>query len=473
MGLREVRAGIGTLSVAHRWWYVAATFAYLIFLVLIPPFQTNDEDAHWMRLWTTASGGLTCNQPIPPSASIFIGAAHYYPVRAEGKHYQFAFIDEELAVVGAAGEARAGGATCLYMPISYLLPAVAARLVASPYDAGKPSHMFHAFYAARGCNLLLLVFGTLLFLALVPQYRNLTLLLYSLPMLMQQGISVNQESTITLLFFVLMIFWWRQSTLAGAVAMAGLIALLSLAKPVYLVFYLVWLCYLIRLRQTQARSLRWLFAMLPMAFVPVVIWLLWTKLVVSGSQQYLPSWVDMPGQIQYLKTHPMMLPKVILIQLADLFGREHLRGGWISVLGVLGWADFEIGNRAYYCLLLAAVLAVAADLGAPVAAVASEVRPRWQRIVPFWTFFLIIPAIAVAMYIQFSGVGSPYALGTSGRYLHIPYFGMLAFGIETARSRWSFSRWQSVAKVMPWICMALCAVAAHDAIGAIWTRFYG
>jgi uncharacterized membrane protein len=474
-GWRLFVAGLQTLAPSQRIWFLAASFAYLLFLVLIPPFQTNDEDAHWMRLWTIASGNLTCKEPIPSTAFDFIAASHYWPVRAEGKHYHFSNLDAELAIKGRPDQQPALGAPCLYMPLSYTVPALAVRLFANPYDPARPAHIFHAFYAARASNLLLMFAGVLLFLAFVPALRNLTLLLYSLPMAIHQGISINQESTILFLFFAMMILWWRPSTVAGAAIMAVLISLLSFAKPVYLVFFVLWLCYLVRLCAHTGRSRRFIFAMLPCALVPVIVWSLWTHFIIAGtdSHQYLPSWVDMPGQVAYLKAHPWVLPKIVLVQLRDLFGREHMRGGWVSVLGVMGWADFEIGDRAYACLLLAAALAVLADLGARVEPPPAEADRRWQRIIPFFTFFLIIPAIAVAMYVQFTSVGSEFALGTSGRYLHIPYFGMLAFGLEGARRRWGGQPWaRSLNRMLPWACLLLCTVGVSDALHAIVNRFY-
>jgi hypothetical protein len=62
-----VRSAKVPFGVGHRAWFGAITIVYIVFLLLIPPFQTNDEDSHWMRAWSVAEGGLTC-RPIPLTA---------------------------------------------------------------------------------------------------------------------------------------------------------------------------------------------------------------------------------------------------------------------------------------------------------------------------------------------------------------------------------------------------------------------
>lgn len=444
-------------------------------MIFIPPFQTNDEPSHWRRAWSTARGHLTCGD-IPWVVDDTIDAANYYGVRDLRQPFRFGQWQAMRELVGHKRERRANGNACVYIPIAYVLPAAAMIPFADAYDLRNPAGMLHAFYAARGANWLLMGAAVILFLALAPSLRNVTLVLYSLPTTIQQTVSINQESTILLCAFMLLLLWWRKPSATQIVGLLMVVTALSAMKAIHLVLLLLWACALWRWRKTNNVAPRRLYGVAALALIPILIQALWSRFVVSVSgSDYLPGWGVVPNlQVDHIKSHPLDFVVVMARGHLALLGRGHMNGGWTGVLGVLGWADFEIGTRAYVMLFTAGVLAVVADFAAPpVDATGDETSvSAWFRYtLPLFSVYLTIPAVILAMYIVFTKVGAPEAIGVQGRYLLLPYFVIAALVLDWGRRRFGASRlrvWlQRWSTRLSWVCAVLCCLAARDAFAAI------
>jgi hypothetical protein len=467
------------IGIVHRAWFGVVFAVYVAFLALIPPFQSNDEDAHWQRMWTVAEGHITC-QKIPRAAVAF--SQRFDEVRATSRMTPELW---RLRVRGTPYLIQPGGAPCMYIPLSYVMPAMLARLVANPLDPSRSARMMLAFYVARAFNLLLLAVGVLVFMRAAPALRSLTLTLYSLPMAIQQSISINQESTILCLAFCVLALWWSRPSVRQSLFLLAAVTGLALTKPTYLVLLLLWAGSLLRLRGVGVPWRR-IAALSTLVLIPLGAWGAWSYFVAGRPEalRYLPGWVVLPAQIDWVKEHPIVLWRIVVIQFQDLFGRDHLRGGWTSVLGVLGWADYEIGERAYRALLAAVPLAMVADFlarpGLPPDAPEGERRGAWAYLLPIVAAVLIIPGITIALYFQFNAPQADYAMGMTGRYLHVPYFTVLASLVLWARGTRLGRRVAERAAQRPYVAAAvatlallLCALSAHDAMWTIWAKYHG
>jgi hypothetical protein len=478
-----LRARQRSLGWVHRAWFFAIFACSLAFLIFIPPFQTNDEPSHWRRLWSTASGHLTCG-PIPAIVDDMLVAGGYSAVRDKHEKFNFAHWDAMRQAYGINAMKRSGGNACVYIPVAYLLPALAMVPFVDPYDPRHPAGMLRGFYAARAANWLTMAAAVWMFLLLAPGARNLTLVLYSLPTVMQQTSVVNQEATILSCAFAMLYLWWRRPSLLQVVGMLLVVTILSMMKAIFLVLLLWWACALWRWQRTTGQPRLKTAALAALAMIPLTIQAVWSKLVVSRSGgDYLPGWGVSPGwQMAQLRQNPLLAIKVIARGHLDLFGRGHMNGGWTGVLGVLGWADFEIGDRAYALLFAAIALALVADFLAvrPTDAPAppgSDRSPWIEYVGPLFSSYLLIPAVIFAMYLVFTRVGEQFAIGVQGRYLLFTYFTMLALGVE-----WARRRWRSLELGRPWVqrlrawlpaaCALLCVVAARDAFHALLEKWY-
>jgi uncharacterized membrane protein len=463
-----------SLGTGHRVWFFSVLVLALLFLVFIPPFQTNDEPAHWRRVWSVASGHLTCGQ-VPTLVTDTARRGRYWHVRDLHEKFTFQAWDDLRDLKGTTKTERAEGNACVYVPVAYVIPALLMRPFINVFDPREGAGMLTAFYVSRAANWLLLGAGVLLFLLYVPQLRNLTLVLYSLPMVIQQTVVVNQEATFLVFAFLLFWLWWRPPSLGQVLAIFAIVTLLSSMKAVFLVLLLFWAAALWRWKTTQKVPLSRALPLLLLAAIPLGIQAAWSHYVVAVSgKDFLPGWgVDPEQQLKFLRERPSYLWTVLKNGHADLLGRGHMSGGWISVLGVLGWADYEIGERAYQLLLGAIALGVIADLLAPTLAPGpsqSASRSWLSYGVPMVSMYLLIPATMVAMYLVFTGVQQARPLGVQGRYLLFPYFMLLAFAVDFAR-RWLTKRgWLSAA--LTWLCAGMCLWAGHDALRAVLAKYY-
>ncbi len=320
---------------------------------------------------------------------------------------------------------------CFYSPVSYVLPALAIKLIARPHEPGR-SYIIEAFYAARLANLILMALAVRTFLVGVPGFRNLTLILYSLPTAIQQTVSINQESTIFALMFAMLILWWRTPSNKQLALLLIPIGLLMAVKIIYGLMFVLWLCGLVRLWTREGNRPVWWLFMLPV--IPLYLAYRWNRMGAHWTYSYLLPGANPDIQMAQLREHPAKLFMLFGEQFLDLLGRGHLTGGWTTVVGVLGWADFEIGNYAYALFGLAVLAAIFADLlsGRPML---SPVKRAWidlvfSRILPILSVFALVPAFGLVLYLIFTGVGGDRIVGVVGRFLHFPYFVALIFGLD-------------------------------------------
>jgi uncharacterized membrane protein len=459
--------------------WLALTFcAYVVFVVVMPPMQSNDEPSHWNRLWSVASGHLTCGD-IPMVTEDFVRTVRYEEVRQRNWGWKTQYLEDARTLEGRVSRKKAQGNACVYIPIAYVLPALAMLPAVRPYDPRFTAGLAWGYYLARLTNVFLLTLAVAGFIWLMPELANLTLVLYSLPMTMQQGSVFNQESSILLLGFVIFYLWYRKSNLKQVSWLLVAVTLLAAMKSIYLVFLLLWAAALLRWIYTEKPPRAKWAPIAALGAIPLLVQYLWSSLVVANSRaDYIPNDKVSPGgQLDYVLHHPFTFIATMFNQFLDLFGRGHMNGGWTGVFGVLGWADFEIGDAAYYLLMLAVVLAAAADVLHPAPArdvdlpgATKRLTLAVTRVAPMAAFLLIVPAVATAMYFVFSEVGSPYVIGVQGRYLQLPYFGALMLIVMWVRAKW---RWVLTARpVLIGGSMMLSFFGIYSGFHAVLEKYY-
>jgi uncharacterized membrane protein len=466
----------------HTVWLAAVFVAYVVFVLLMPPMQSNDEPSHWNRLWSVASGHLTCDE-IPAVTQDFVSTMHYDQIREKNWGWKTQFLEDGRTLEGRVARVKAQGNACVYIPIAYVLPALAMLPLVTPYDRRFPAGLVWGYYVARFTNVFLLTLAVIGFLWLMPELATLTLVLYSLPMTIQQGSVYNQESSILLCGLLLLWLWHKKSSLKQVVWLLVVVAALAAMKSTYLVLLVLWAAALYRWIHTDKPPRGKWIGVASLGVVPLAIQYLWTSLVVAESgRDYIPNdKVSPSGQLAHVLAHPTAFPAAMWNQLLDLFGRGHMNGGWTGVFGVLGWADFEIGDAAYYGLILAVILAFAADTLSPVPVRDVELpgAPRRlqlavTRVAPLTAFLLIIPAVATAMYFVFSEVGSPYIIGVQGRYLQLPYFAAAMLAVMWTRvrlrDRLALPSWLRPSLIG--LCMLLSFYGVYSGFHAVLEKYY-
>jgi Predicted membrane protein (DUF2142) len=342
--------------------------------------------------------------------------------------------------------------TCQYPPTGYVLPAIAAHLVAFQKKGTlRDGGMLEAFYATRLVNWALVTIALWLVMRAIPWARNLLLFFYSVPEVLQQGTALNNDAFLFAMGFLILGKLLRPASWAHAGWIAIAIMAMSIIKPVYAPLALLAAPLYLALRPTLA-TFRWRQALVILGLVmPLPLWGVWARMnTYDRSRDWHAWWADPGRQTTFLKHHPAYLLVICWSQLKNFFGNGLLDGSWKSVIGAFGWNAFFMAPIGYYLVVAALILAVTADATNGVAAdpISSFTGvPRWKHILA-WSLavigvLLVVPGMTLAMYLRFTNVGVTGVLGVQGRYLLILLLMIIAIGLYGIKQRWS-ARWFSV-----------------------------
>jgi hypothetical protein len=214
-------------------------------------------------------------------------------------------------------------------------------------------------------------------------------------------------------------------------------------KPVYAPMALLTAPLLLFL-WAKCSSFRWQQVLIILGLVtPYFFWKLWSVLNnYDRTNDWHPTWINPLDQAAFLRQHPLHFFVICWSQFKNFFGDGMLSGSWKSVIGLFGWTSFYMAPVGYYFVLAALAFALAADItngidapsiGSPVGTTRALRNLCW--ILAASSMFLVLAAITLAMYLQFTPVGSNEAM-TEGRYFLIPFLLLVAIGLYGVKLRW-------------------------------------
>ncbi len=402
-------------------WFCCTFLVGVVFVFLMPPFQTNDETHHWEKLYTVMEHDPTCSN-IPRGVETVIEKNVYDQVRG-GWKWEFRRADDAFAVRLGNRMVPSYNASCGYPSTSYWFPALLARASQRLWPSEWGGIMV-AFYAARLGNWLVLSICVWLGITLLPRLRTWLLTVFSVPMVIHQSASINQDSTIVGLSILLLVVLFRATPLLKLIGIAVLVWLLSGMKPVFAPLGLLMTIPLWEpAGRWGARRRRQIFAgLLALSGLVLLSSPLWfaTLLRRTCGTMWTVPWADSARQTDYIISRPWIFWDALGQQLADNLGHGHLVGGFTSIIGIFGWAQYEV--PCYEGVITAAVLALLADIVSPID-VAMTTRRRegwlhlfWCRVVPGLSPFLVVFLIDLAFYLVFTVPASQFVIGVQGRY---------------------------------------------------------
>ena len=471
----------------HRIWLGTIFIIGVLYCYAFPPFQTNDEDAHWKHLWGVAYGGLRCNAPKPQAIVDFLNVVEQRAVRENPGAWRIQFQHEALHFVGSKEATTNDGTACRYPPHPYLVPGLVARLVAFGVSGRLgPGSVLRAAYAARITNWILVTLAVLLLCRRLPWMRNFTLAFYSIPEMIQQSMAVNTDSFlfVAAAFLLLLVFGRRMSTW-NLIGIAVVVALIAMVKPVYAAFSAFGLIAGERLLAQHRWRVRDLAALAAAVALPIFAqwaWIRWVNVAPPSAGPPPPdrgrAWATQ--QMQFLAAHKGMVWTLLRHQWRDLFGSDLMKGSWLSIFGAFGWSMFTMARAGHYVLVVGLALSIVDDVITGVPSPGLE-RPRWRMKVALGVVSLALVAMCIAiiigMYIYFSGaflgrIGADEVIGVQGRYYLLPIFFWIVFLIHVARRREPLMRWWAgLPDVLTVASLFLCAWSNVYALREILYRF--
>lgn len=392
----------------------------------VPPMQVMDEGRHFLRAYQFSEGHLlsdigaarnTAGGWVPVAVADFVRTAMSPEfLRAQGR---LASVDARFEALDHTAQAEpslnqrefvAFPESTIYPPAMYF-PQVLGIWAARMFS----DKVYIWFYAARLSNAICSVLIVCLALLLAPSQRFLLLLPAIIPMSLYEMASIASDAgiiSVSILFVALSLRFIGRDGRWLRVALAFVLLLLVVAKPVYIPFSVLLLAAHCRLGGRRALSF--------FALVLVIAggsYLLWVRLVSS----FIPfAGRDFPGhdpsaQFHFLLLHPVEMTMILVYSLSTL------RGSVLTGLGgTLGWLELPLPPWTYrFGVGMVAVLLVVAA--------ANWKRGRASKLALALTSGAAITfAILLGAFVLWTPVGSNHAAKIQGRYL-IPAFAVIAF----------------------------------------------
>lgn len=436
-----------------------ALFFGILFVFILPPFQSVDEGMHFFRTYQISEGKFisqniegAVGDEIPASLSKFYEM--YVPfIRNIDKKTGISDIKRDLLFPLNKEEKvfTRFTNTSLYSPVCYIsqLPGVIAGKIAGLSLGGL-------YYLGRISNLIsycLLVFFAL---RITPFFKCPMFLLALMPMSLSLAGAYTCDVAVLGLNFLWMAVILKVMTLPQKVTfsnkwviiLAVLGLLISLSKSYILLLPLIFLLPP-KFFNTKKDYFISTLGILALAIAGLAFW----SFCIRGlSLDMNNSFANSAMQMEFIKSHPFayifVLIKTFFVKTPRLL---------ITMIGVLGWQDTKLDWITYIAYPVLMYFAVCADN--------FDFKPeRWQKIL-IWIVLIAGTIITyTSLYIMWSPVGNSVILGLNGKYF-IPLMLPLCLIFKNSIAKYDYD------KVKLAIIIAVILILASSELSLL-HRFY-
>lgn len=396
------------ISVEKFFLLVSLVFG-LIYVIILPPFQSIDEAAHFYRSYEIVS-----NKIIPQKISSKLG--DYLPVSLKNlvsnydlliKHVdkkitpQYIFETAKIKLNPKKTSFVEFANTAIYSPVAYLTQ-LPGMYVAKLFNANPLLYL----YAGRLSNLIFFTLIIFISIKIIPIYKLPMALLALMPMTLSLGGALTADVVVigfNFLWIALLIkiLYEKKISSAQILILILIATILTLAKDYVLLIPLIFL-----LPRSIFKSWpKYLTCILGTLVISTIAFFLWQK-VIDNVYVNLNESANACAQMKFILSHPL----AYLMVIAKTFITKAIRI-FITMVGVLGWQDTRLDFLTYMLYPILIVLAMLAERKP----IDFEFR-KWQIYLITIDVFISFIIIFTNMYIMWSAVGYPVILGLNGKY---------------------------------------------------------
>ena len=388
----------------------------VFFLLLVPPFQINDEPAHYYKAYVVSQGqlipektggvaGFYVPESLEKTVETYYPMVNKYEVKQNSLSYastlnlpvnlnKRVYVEKEMY-------------TLVYPPLPYLasglVMALASLLGASPLIL---------MYLGRIINLLVWLLMVYLAIKITPVHKWVFLLLALMPMTLFEAASLSADSFnlglsfLTIAFFFKLAFEEKKKSVEkrDLLFLLALLAMLSLSKVGYALLMILFFLIPSYKFANKKRMISQFFLVLtlPVVFIAGIWNYLFKDLYISMP----PAWAaaSIPGQIAFISSNPMNFLQIIIHTLIEK------QGFLVSFVGIFGWNELSLPNIVVILYLVVIVVVAVADKKSMI-----KINPK-QKFVAFITFFSMFFLVILYEYVTFTPVGLDIVYGVQGRY---------------------------------------------------------
>lgn len=393
----------------------------LIFVFIVPPFQSPDEPAHFYRAWGLASGQVTCTK-VDGKYGLYVPEnVVNIPEVMEVSNISFKYnnkfnhkliIENMGTTIGNSLKFVEPSNLCSIIPFGYFPQTVAVILSKIIY----PSPLF-SLYLGRLLNLIFSVVLINFAISLIPLGKPILSVFVLLPMFLHQIASFNYDAShyaFTYLFiaFVLFLSYKREKIKTKEYLLLLLTSIFTAQiKFVYLPILL--LLFLLKSKNFTSRR-KYVLSILLIFLVNIIVTLL---SVVLFKDSRLVVNVDKGVQITTFFDSPMRFLSLFVYSLDTQFD-FYLK----STIGWLGWLDYGLNNLVYFSIVFFSIMFVDSENANDVA---FSIK---NRLILFSTFLIELIVIFLSLYIIWTPTNSLVVIGVQGRNI-LPFLPLLFFSV--------------------------------------------
>jgi uncharacterized membrane protein len=406
----------------------AALFFGLLWVFLIPPFQSPDENAHFFRSWTLAQGNIVLEQAKDEAGHTVLGA--YLPrsvaalperldyqlvmrnpfAKFDFRHFWKYILTEDFNA--GSGESVYQDISSNYSPICYL-PQTAGIAIGRIFRLSP----LGCFYLAR--VVVLLSYIVLIFMALkvLPVGKHIMMPLALLPMALGIAASLSSDVVLNGVAFLFIAYTLSQALSKSPRPLTGkevkifllLCAVLALLKPVYIPIVLLLLMLpKERFRDKKSRLL-FLFGCIGLTVLLMAAWNIANAQQIAEGYWLQAGGLDPKYQFHVALTRPLQFLGVVYNGYLHYPLAGSGRGLYRQFIGLLGWLDLVFPPLLYVIAGLFLALQVIVPDDGP------ALGPK-ARALLLISFALAFMGISFAMFVEATPVGSTVLMGVQGRY---------------------------------------------------------
>lgn len=395
------------ISVEKFFLFVSLVFG-LIYVFILPPFQSVDEKPHFYRSYEIISNKLIPQKidgytgDYLPASLKKLASSYDFLVKNVDKKTNFNYIRNSFKIKlnPEKTEFVDFPNTAIYSPVSYITQ-IPGMFIAKCLNANP----LWIFYAGRISNLLFFTLIVFWAIKIIPFYKLTMMLLALMPMTLSLAGALTADVAVIGVNFlwvaVLLRVLFEKEISNFKIFISILLALfLSLSKDYVMLIPLIFL-----IPKSIFKSWpRYLICILGTITISTLGILLWQK-VINGIYVNLNASANAAEQIKFILSNPIIYLKI----LAKTFIVKTLRI-FITMVGVLGWQDTRLDFMTYILYPILIFLSIF-----------SENKGDFKF--KIWQIFLIFTDVVVSvvliftnMYIMWSKVASPIIFGLNGKY---------------------------------------------------------
>ncbi len=443
----------------ERLFVLIALIFGLLYVFILPPFQSVDEGMHFFRTYQISEGNFLAKKidgkvgdEIPSSLSDFYDM--YTPfIKNIDKKTNLAQMKNnfQLQVNDREREFTQFTNTALYSPVCYIsqLPGVVAGKLAKLSLGG-------IYYLGRLSNLIAYCLLVFFALRITPFFKCPMFLLALMPMSLSLAGAYTCDVAVLGLNFLWMAVILKTMTLPQTVkftnkwiiTLAVLGVLIALSKSYILLLPLIFLLPP-KLFNTKKDYFISVLGILAIAFAGLAYW----SFCIKGlSLDMNDSFANSAMQMEFIKTHPLAY---ILVLIKTFFVKTPRL--LITMIGVLGWQDTKLDWITYIAYPVLIYFAVRADNF-------DFKLEKWQKVLIGAVLIAGTVITYTSLYIMWLPVGNSVVLGLNGKYF-IPLMLPLCLIFKNSIAKYDYE------KVKLAIIIAVILILASSELSLL-HRFY-